>query len=116
MVRVFIESPYRANDPREFEENLGYAKACMRDCIRRGESPFASHLLYPRHGVLDDDIPAQRSLGMACAAAWAECADMIAVYTDRGFSSGMREGIARAEKARQRIEYRSLAESLNEGI
>ena len=39
---VIIESPYAGN----VEENEEYARKCLRDCLMRGEAPFASHLLY----------------------------------------------------------------------
>ena len=42
MVLVLLESPYAGY----VERNLAYARACMRDCLLRGEAPFASHLLY----------------------------------------------------------------------
>ena len=42
MIKVIIESPYTG----DVERNLEYARRCMRDSIKRGEAPFASHLLY----------------------------------------------------------------------
>lgn len=44
------------------ERNTWYARAAMLDCLLRGEAPFLSHLLYGQ--VLDDDVPADRKLGM----------------------------------------------------
>jgi len=44
MRRVLLESPYKGKDWSETEENIRYARACMRDCFLRGENPFASHL------------------------------------------------------------------------
>ena len=56
MQRVIIESPYAG----DVERNVRYARAAMADCLKRGEAPFASHLLYTQEGVLDDDIPGER--------------------------------------------------------
>lgn len=42
MILVLLESPYAGY----VERNLAYARACARDCLLRGEAPFASHLLY----------------------------------------------------------------------
>lgn len=42
MRRVVIESPYAG----DVERNVRYARASLSDCLRRGEAPLASHLLY----------------------------------------------------------------------
>ena len=34
-----IESPYAG----DVEGNLTYLRACLKDCVERGESPYASH-------------------------------------------------------------------------
>lgn len=44
---VIIESPFAGDVVR----NLRYLRACMRDCLRRGEAPYASHALYTQPGV-----------------------------------------------------------------
>ena len=48
--KVILESPYAG----DVETNLRNARAAMRDCLLRGEAPYASHLLYTQPGVLDD--------------------------------------------------------------
>ena len=53
-MRVIIESPYSPGSP----ENIEYARRCLFDSLLRGESPFASHLLYTQ--VLDDTDSKQR--------------------------------------------------------
>lgn len=88
--------------------NIQYARAAIADSLRRGEAPFASHALYTQRGILDDNQPADRALGIAAGFAWGAKADLVAVYTDRGISQGMREGMARAEIAGQPIEQRTL--------
>ena len=55
-VTVIVESPYAG----DVERNERYARACIRDCLLRGEAPFASHLLYTQAGVLDDTIKEER--------------------------------------------------------
>ena len=101
---VCIESPYAG----EIAENETYARACMADCLKRGEAAIASHLLYTQPGILDDLIPEQRALGIAAGFAWNQHAAATVVYTDRGISHGMREGIADAEQAGRPVEYRTL--------
>lgn len=101
---VYLESPYAG----DVEKNIQYARACMRDCVLRGESPFASHLLYTQPGILDDNIIEERRLGMEAGFAWALVVDSTVVYTDLGISKGMQEGIRRAEEAGRVVEYRKL--------
>lgn len=103
---VIIESPYAG----DLHANLAYARAAVRDCLLRQESPFASHLLYTQPGVFRDDVPAERQWGIDAGLAWLKVADATVVYTDRGISRGMKYGIAAAEKAGLRIEYRTLAD------
>ena len=99
---VIIESPYMGNVQR----NIAYAQQCMGDSLKRGEAPFASHLLYTQ--ILDDTIPQQRMMGMQRAFEWYRCADLMAVYTDKGISSGMQKGMEIAEQIGIKIEYRRL--------
>lgn len=101
---VILESPYAGN----VEENLRYARACMRDCLQRGEAPYASHLLYTQPGVLDDTIPDERSLGIRAGMAWGVQAKKTVVYVDNGISGGMAYGIAKADELGRPVEFRSL--------
>ncbi|HZL94050.1 MAG TPA: hypothetical protein VFB99_10415 [Vicinamibacterales bacterium] len=78
------------------ETNLAYARRALADSLRRGEAPFASHLLYPQ--VLDDADPAQRRRGIDAGLTWGAQADLTAVYVDRGVTDGMRLGIERAQR------------------
>lgn len=105
---VIVESPFAG----DVDANVAYARAAMADCLARGEAPYASHLLYTQPGVLDDDIPEQRALGIDAGLAWGEMADATVVYTDLGISSGMDQGIARAEAAGRPVEFRSIMDKL----
>ena len=103
--RVILETPYAG----DVGANLAYLRACMRDCLRRGEAPFASHGLYTQPGVLRDDDPAERDLGIRAGFAWRPHAARTVVYTDRGISSGMQRGIDHAVGLIwQEVEYRTL--------
>lgn len=83
MKLVILESPYAPKGrygpldqsgpfDRELEENIRYARSCMRDCLQRGEAPFASHLLYAQEGVLDDTKPDERKLGINAGFDWGQ--------------------------------------------
>ena len=104
MIRVLVESPYAG----DVETNLRYLRACMADCFKRGEAPFASHGLYTQPGVLDDDKPDERKLGIEAGFDWGKVAAKIVVYTDLGFSSGMMLGIEKASRRHKPIEFRQL--------
>ena len=101
---VLIESPFAG----DVETHIRYARACMRDSLLRGEYPFAMHLLYTQHGILDDTIPDERTLGIAAGMAWGKHAAKTVVYTDLGISPGMKYGIQKAEEEGRAIEYREL--------
>jgi hypothetical protein len=101
---VILESPFAGDVAR----NIAYARRCVRDSLQRGEAPIASHLLYTQEGILDDNNPVERALGIDAGLAWRTVAEASVVYTDHGISSGMRYGIAAATAAGRPVEYRSL--------
>ena len=107
--RVILESPFAG----DLEANLAYARACMADCLKRGEAPFASHLLYTQDGVLDDTIPEERERGIHAGLVWGDVADKVVVYTDRGISTGMQYGIDAAKKRGISVEFRQLSPDVN---
>ena len=105
-----VESPYAG----EVEKNLEYARACMKDCLQRGEAPYASHLLYTQPGVLDDLVPEQRKLGIEAGFAWRYQAKLVVFYVDLGWSNGMKAALERLEEENSKtlspveIRFRSL--------
>lgn len=124
MKLVIVESPFGTKPDgarctvQEMAENKRYALACLADCLRKGEAPFASHVLYTL--VLNDATPAERKQGMEAGIAWADAASYVndrlpgskpaicAVYTDRGITGGMKDGIARHAANGMKVEYRQL--------
>jgi len=101
---VILESPYAG----DIETNIAYARKCVKDCLYRGESPIVSHLLFTQEGILNDDIPHERKLGIDAGLAWKKVADYTVVYTDLGITTGMQYGIDAAIAAGNRVEYRVL--------
>ncbi len=101
---VIVESPYAG----DIEKNLSYARAAVRDCILKGEAPFASHLLYTQAGILRDENPVERALGIEVGLVFGAVASKTVVYADLGISAGMRHGIRQAMEVNRYIEYRSL--------
>lgn len=102
-MRVIVESPFAGGFA-----NVRYSRRCLRDCLNRGESPFASHLLYTQKDVLDDKIPEERKKGMEAALAWLEVADHVAVYMDLGMTEGMVRGLVKAASTGKPIRLRWL--------
>jgi hypothetical protein len=105
---VVIESPLSAPSRAGIERNKDYARECMRDSLRRGEAPYASHLLFDQPGILDDTIPLQREQGMMAGFAWGGHAERVAFYVDLGVSDGMIRGFERAIQTDADIVVRSL--------
>lgn len=99
---VVLESPYAGDHVR----NVKYARDCIRDCLYKGESPIASHLLFPQ--LLKDDDAEERLLGMKAGHVWIRVCDAVVVYTDLGVSGGMNHGIEYAKVNGKPIEYRYL--------
>lgn len=114
MIKVLLESPFKGRGRSwierfaDAETNRRYARAAMRDCLLRGEAPFASHLLYTQDGVLDDDVEKERALGIEAGLIWGACAEFTVVYTDRGITEGMRMGIDRANAEGRTVVMRTI--------
>ena len=105
---VIVESPYRATEHRTVMQHRAYLRCAMADCIRRGESPMASHHLLPE--ILNDDTPYERALGIRAGLAWGAHADLIAVYSQLGCSPGMMQAVHYYKEAGKPIEWRGIAD------
>lgn len=101
---VILESPYAGR----LEDNITYARACVRDSLLRGEAPIASHLLYTQPNILDDSNPHERSLGIKAGHAWLAAAEAVVIYQDYGLSEGMILGIAAGHAANIPVEFRNI--------
>ena len=100
MKLVIIESPLSARSRQAIEENKRYAKECFRDSLMRGEAPFRISPFLRSAWTLNDLIPQERDLGMQAGFAWGSKAELVAIYTDKGISPGMKMGIKIAEGER----------------
>ena len=74
----------------------------------RNEAAIASHLLYTQEGVLDDNDPEERALGIHAGLLWGAKAEASVVCQDLGISYGMKMGIERATECGRPVEYRCL--------
>lgn len=104
MKLVILESPYAG----DVERNVHYARRCLHDSLLCGEAPIVSHLLYTQEGVLDDNNPQERALGITAGHAWYKVTELCAVYCDLGLTRGMKSGINIAQQYNIPIEFRLL--------
>lgn len=93
MKLVILESPYAG----DVERNLAYAREWMRLLLQSGFAPIASHLLYTQPGVLDDNNPEERALGIAAGLEWRRVADHTVFCARYGWSRGMLAALASAK-------------------
>jgi hypothetical protein len=107
---VVIESPFRATPYYTQEQHRLYLYHAVADCIRRGESPFASHLILPE--VLNDDDDYERALGIRVGMNWGKYADLVAVYSDLSVGPGMKAAIAYYKSLQKPIEWRRLPDRI----
>lgn len=110
-MRVIIESPFAGG-----HKNVLFSRSCVLDSLSRGESPYASHLLYTQKGMLNDADPTERRRGISAADGWLEVADHIAVYCDLGITRGMVIGIVKAARLMKPVHLRWLDKSRDEEI
>jgi len=106
MKLVVIESPYAG----DVERNKRYLQRCILDCLKRGESPYASHQMLTE--ALCDAIPEDRAFGIHAGFAWAPAADLIVFYVDYGTSAGMQKAHDwHVAEGRDNIEFRCIGEN-----
>ena len=114
MILVSIESPYASKkkgifeNKQEVKKHIEYARKCMADCLKRGEAPIASHLLYTQEGILDDTIHEERKLGIQAGFEWNQFAEKTVVYIDLGVSDGMKAGVKEATERGRLVEFRDI--------
>ena len=97
-------SEVREELDRTVESNARYLRALARYAFDRGYAPWASHALYTQW--LDDNIPAERELGIEAGLCLANALEgsagnfplRVFVGVDLGISEGMRIGIERHQK------------------
>lgn len=114
MIRVVIvESPFAAPTPEGLERNARYLDACILDCLRRGETPYASHRMLT--GALRDAVPEEREQGIKAGFDMREALSnaggtsvVTAIYLDLGMSDGMRRGVEHSDELDIACDHRRL--------
>lgn len=99
---VYICSPYAGKTPKEVENNVNAAKNYSRFAISTGHVPYCAHLAVCSY--LDDDVPAERNLGIkADGVMMKNCAELW-VFGDK-ISTGMSFEIKYFEEHNKPILY-----------
>jgi len=112
--KVYVCSPYRADTPEQFNQQLEYTKKVSRMVVVNGFDVIVPHLYYPL--FLDDDYPEDRGLGMASALSLLDVCDYLFVYIGSGVSQGMEVEIGLAKEKDMDIRYFSSMSQLKDRI
>jgi hypothetical protein len=94
-MRTILESPFRPppggvapySERETLRQNLVYAKLCLDDALKRGEAPFASHLLYTQVWAETNEL---REAGIKAGNEWRRAAGLCVLYVDLGTTGGMK--------------------------
>jgi hypothetical protein len=100
---VCIESPWR-----NFALARPYLSACIRDAVMRGEVPIASHAMFCVASDFNDEVDADRALGLTAARVMIQNCQLVAVYCDHGISEGMRRAMEFAFSINKPVETRRI--------
>lgn len=96
-LRVFVLSRLRG----DVERNKRIAEELCLAVCRAGGAPLAPHILYTR--FLDDSIPEERDMGIACGVAWLARSDLVLSWEVAGVSEGMQRELKVAMGMKKRI-------------
>ena len=95
--KVYVASKYAGN----VDANVAAAIDYCRKVIHYGCMPIASHLLYPQ--ILNDNIPAERELGLLFGLALLRVCDEVWVFGE--ITPGVSAEIEEAKKLNKQIRY-----------
>lgn len=102
---VYVCSPYKGNK----KANIAAASQYCLDAIAAGYIPIAPHVMF--YGILNDDDPGQRAVGMKIGLELLRFCQELRVYGSR-ISDGMRGEIALAEALKISVRRMSTNEIL----
>lgn len=95
--KVYVASKYAGDVDANVVAAIGYCRKVIRD----GYMPIASHLLYPQ--MLDDNIPAERELGLLFGLALLRMCDEVWVFGK--VTPVVASEIEEAKKLKKQIRY-----------
>jgi len=106
--RILVETPAVTATTVVPGRNVTYARRAMRDALERGEAPLMPDVLYLLSGVVDEDVPTDRALGLLAGYTWAAHAEAVVVYMDYGISPAVAEAVDNAKALGLEVEYRLI--------
>lgn len=111
MTPTIVESPFRgeSGSEEEYARNRRYLERCLRDCIDRGETPYASHKMLT--DCLDDTVPEEREKGIEAGLVWRRLAPKRVFFIDYGMSSGMQKALGLYEKENLAYVFRRIGQN-----
>lgn len=87
MRKVYICSPYRAEDSAELDRNIDYAQQLTRQALNAGYAPITPHLYIAQ--CMNEREPEERARGMAAGLELLKMCDLVMAGTKYGISEGM---------------------------
>lgn len=87
----------------DVSRNVRAARKYCKFVVRKNALPLAPHLLYPQ--FLDDKNPEERKLGMTFSKILMDKCNEVWIFSDDGFSSGMRAEYEHAVRKGCMIRY-----------
>ena len=87
MKRVYICSPFRAKDGKEFIRNMEYARELTRAAVEAHMAPVTPHLYLPQ--CLDEEIPEERAAGLKVGLELLKSCNFVLAGVKYGISEGM---------------------------
>jgi hypothetical protein len=103
---VVLETPWAGLGAGDKAKS--YVRNCIRDCIARGEIPWASHVMFAWTDALYETDEEQRAEGIELNKQMLLRADKVVAYTDHGISKGMQIAITFAKIHGKNVEKRFL--------
>lgn len=97
--KVYVASAFAG----DVEKNTAAAIRYCRFVIDQGYIPVASHILFAASGMLKDDVPKERELGMLLGLGLLRSCSEVWVFGEP--SSGMRQEIREAKTLKKPVRY-----------
>ena len=96
MRKVYICSPYRAENSVQLDRNIDYAQMLTKQAIEAGLAPITPHLYMTQ--CLDEKKPKERAAGLAAGLELLRGCDFVIAGIKYGISEGMSREIQTADK------------------
>lgn len=118
MKKVYICSPFRAQDGKELARNINYARELTRAAMEAHMAPITPHLYLTQ--CLDEEVPEERAAGLKIGLELMKTCDFVLAGVKYGISEGMRGELDAAREmgteVMETVDTDSLQELLKEEV